>query len=178
MDNEVWKPVPGYEGFYEVSDLGRVKSIGRIIKDRWGKDRFAPERVLVVSYTLAGYGHVLLYRNGVRITRTVHVLVAATFIGPRSDASINHIDGDKRNNRPSNLEYCSVATNNRHALDNRLRVNPRGERHGRSKLSQDQVLEIRSRVASGELQFRVAQNFGVTKQTVCKIVNRQKWQHV
>lgn len=176
--SEIWKFIPGFEGFYQASSLGRIKSVRRTVRGRWGNPCEIAERILVPSYTKVGYGHVLLYRNGVRTTRTIHVLVAAAFLGPRSNESINHIDGDKRNNRPSNLEYCSIAHNNRHALRTGLRINARGERHGRAKLHEGQIIEIRHRAASGAIQRRLANDYSVSAQTVCKIVNRQKWKHV
>lgn len=174
---ENWKPVIGFDGLYEVSDFGRVKSLARKAKGLHGTVDI-PERILSLTLTTGGYQKVLLYRNGARCTRTVHKLVAAAFIGPKTNDGINHKDGDKTNNRPSNLEYCSQLENNCHALRTGLRTNPKGERHGRSKLTAVQVTQIREMAHKGRLQKEIAQLFGVSKQTVCKIVNRQKWQHI
>ncbi len=175
---ETWKPVVGFEGLYEVSDQGRVKSLQRTVNGPHGSKHTLPERVLAGGQTETGYWHVLLYREGVRRTRVVHVLVAEAFLGPRVGDSINHIDGNKDNNAAGNLEYCSHGDNNRHALRTGLRVNAKGSRHGHAKLNEEQVSQIRQLVASGRLQKHVARMFQVSKQTICKIVKRQKWQHV
>lgn len=171
--HEEWRAIAGYEGSYAVSDLGHVKSFARTS----GQGRPLAECVLRPS-CCRGYLQVNLFRGGVRATFRVHHLVAMAFIGPRESDGINHIDGDKSNNRPCNLEYCTSGDNNRHALRTGLRVNVTGERHGRAKLTADDVREIRALVGSGELQYRVAEMFGVGKQAISKIVKRIKWQHV
>jgi hypothetical protein len=106
--NETWKSVPNYEGLYMVSDKGRVKSLsfgGRILKP-WLHN--------------AGYICVTLSDAGVRVKHLVHRLVASAFIpNPKSLPYINHINGDKTDNRVENLEWCSGAYNawhNAHVL--------------------------------------------------------------
>ncbi len=106
MNAEIWKPCVGFENFYEVSDLGRVR--------RTGKD------VLAFKKHSGGYVMVCLHVNRPAY-RTVHSLVCEAFIGPRPEgAEINHRDANKQNNYPSNLEYVTHAENMRHAVENGL----------------------------------------------------------
>jgi len=100
---EIWKQVQSFEGCYEVSSLGRVRSIKRI--DNNGK--VVPQRVLKMQTDKDGYLLVGLHKNGKRVTRRVHRLVASEFI-PNNNGlpQINHIDRDKKNNCVGNLEWC------------------------------------------------------------------------
>ena len=100
---ELWQPVEGYEGLYEVSDQGRVRSK-------------AKGRILRPSSSGPGYSAVVLSKHGKVKTRYIHHLVAFAFIGKRPDGmDINHKDCDKENNAVSNLEYISHGENQRHA---------------------------------------------------------------
>lgn len=108
LSSERWLPVVGYEGYYEVSDHGRVKSldrtdsIGRKIKGRMMKTSFDPGGRVVVD----------LYRDGTRNMSRVHRLVTATFIGPcPSGREVCHNDGDQTNNHVSNLRYDTSSGN-------------------------------------------------------------------
>jgi hypothetical protein len=102
----LWKAVPGYEGLYEVSDTGLVKSLS---------DRFGRERILKAAPATGGYLQVTLTRHGVRASCRVHVLIASAFIGPRPDGQeVRHLDGNRRNNDLRNLRY---GTQSRNTLD-------------------------------------------------------------
>jgi hypothetical protein len=106
---EIWKAVDGYEGLYEVSNLGRVKSM------RYANSNSSNPRVLKSPITKGGYPHVGLYKNKKPITRNVHCLVASAFIpNPNNYPTINHIDEDKTNNNVDNLEWCTQEENNNH----------------------------------------------------------------
>lgn len=105
---EVWKYVPGYEGLYQVSTLGNVRSIGRTVKGRFhnGKD-------LKLRYDPDGYRRVMLCKNGKVKGFKVHRLVAMAFIpNPNNYPMINHKDETKDNNNVFNLEWCTAAYNN------------------------------------------------------------------
>lgn len=107
---EVWKDVVGYEGKYQVSDLGNVKSLNYHREGR--------EKLLTQCKDSDGYLVVLLYKNGRKKTCKVHRLVAEAFLCNESGLpSINHIDENKQNNTVSNLEYCSVGYNNRYSKE-------------------------------------------------------------
>ena len=105
---EVWKDIPQFVGFYQVSNLGNVKSLPRATTS--GR--------LLKHYvnTKNGYCYVSLSRQGKIVSRRVHVLVANAFLGEnRNGLQVNHIDGKKTNNRADNLEYCTQSENMKHA---------------------------------------------------------------
>ena len=107
-ESEVWKDVAGYEGFYQVSNRGNVRSVARA--DSLG--RKCRGRVLKQGYSSGGYPQVNLYKNGKRKIRLIHRLVAGAFIpNPESLPQVNHIDEDKDNNNLENLEWCDSKYN-------------------------------------------------------------------
>jgi hypothetical protein len=119
--NEQWRPVVGYEGFYEVSDSGRIKTVERVCLKRNGSKIKVKERIK--SNTIGTHGYLVtgLKVSGKNKTCTVHRLVAIAFIdNPENLPCINHVDGVKTNNSLSNLEWCTIADNNTHAFDTGL----------------------------------------------------------
>lgn len=117
---EVWKDIAGYEGLYQVSNLGRIKSIGRHTRNRYGL-MWKPGRVLNAAKDNKGYLTVVLCDNKKRHTFKVHKIVATTFIlNPERKPQVNHIDGNKQNNRVDNLEWCSQSENMSHAWETGL----------------------------------------------------------
>ena len=171
-ENEVWKDIPGYEGDYQVSNQGRVKSF-----KRYGGEI---ERILRPLDRGHGYLHVNLHCNKKRKGVTIHSLVMLAFTGERPDGmDINHIDGVKTNNHLDNLEYCTRAENTQHAFDTGLQVSLSGEENGYSKLTRKQVLEIRARYKAGGIsQEKIGQEYGVSHPTISNIVNRKAWKHI
>lgn len=114
-----WKTVVGYEGLYEVNELGQVRSLpryttkGRILKIYTNKHN--------------GYQYVCLCKNNKSVTRRLHRVVMEAFFGKRDELQINHINGIKNDNRLVNLEYCTQSENMRHAYDMGLEI-PRGRK--------------------------------------------------
>lgn len=112
---EIWKNIKGYEGLYQVSDQGRVKSLER--KDRLG--RTIKERILKPAPSAQGYPIVCLYVGRKRKTLKVHRLVCEAFHeNPDNKPCVNHIDENKTNNCASNLEWCTYAENTNHGTRN------------------------------------------------------------
>lgn len=113
--DEIWKDILGYEGIYQVSNMGRVKSLARQI--RTGKTmsyQQLKERILKTNNKVcnSGYETVVLCKEGIQTTKTVHRLVAEAFIpNPDNMRCVNHRDENKRNNFVDNLEWCSQAYN-------------------------------------------------------------------
>ena len=105
---EIWLPIKGYEGFYEISNKGRVKSLPR-------NGTIKKPKILALSNDCDGYKIITLNKKGVAKTEKVHRLVGIAFIpNPMDKPQINHIDGDKTNNLVANLEWCTPTENNRH----------------------------------------------------------------
>ena len=104
---EEWRPIVGYEGLYEVSSYGRVRSLDMYVKARYGNYRLHKGKVLSPGIRPDGYLFVNLTYNGKHKTITVHRLVAQAFLpNPDNLSEVNHKDEDKSNNRVENLEWC------------------------------------------------------------------------
>lgn len=127
-----WREIAGYEGYYEVSNTGLVRSVDRYIVDSTGKTRLLTGINMKQSFSTNkhrnadGYLVVNLHKNCISTIAQVHRLVAEAFIpNPNLYPTVNHIDGNKHNNNVKNLEWASYTRNNTHALENKLR-HPRG----------------------------------------------------
>lgn len=120
MIKETWKDIPGYSGLYEVSNLGRVRSLGRECNSKNNSKQRKKERILVQEITIHGYCRVRLYDGeGNSKHYAVHRLVMNAFIG-FSDEDVNHINEIKTDNRLINLEYCTRIHNCNHGSRNKL----------------------------------------------------------
>lgn len=112
-DGVRWRPVAGYEGLYEVSEDGRIKSLART---RWNGRGWqaVPERVRKAAPNTWGYLSVGTCRDGRQRTRAVHVIVAEAFYGPRPEGTeVRHLNGNQRDNRAANLRYGTSSENSR-----------------------------------------------------------------
>lgn len=175
--DERWLPVVGYEGIYEVSDHGRVRSLDRTIRHRNGHVTRRRGRVLRLSSTVSGYPQAGL-RSGDRDgQRLVHRLVAEAFIGPCPEGmECRHLDGNRRNNSPSNLAWGTHAENVAdQATHGTRRV---GESVAQAKLTERDVRAIRQACADGEPQRSIARRYGVTQTLISRILLRKTWRHV
>lgn len=110
--DEKWKDIEGYEGLYQISNLGRVKSLPKPCRN----NSISKEKILKPRINDNGYCVVDLYKNKKRKVFRIHKLVMHTFIGKNESLDINHIDGNKTNNKLSNLEYCTRQENMLHAV--------------------------------------------------------------
>ena len=112
MIEEIWRPVVGYEGLYEISSYGRVRSLDMYVKIGYGNDRLHKGKVLNPAKDTGGYLKVHLYCNGKQKTIDVHRLVAQAFLpNPDNLPQVNHKDEDKTNNNVTNLEFCTAKYN-------------------------------------------------------------------
>ena len=157
---EQWREVPGYEGIYWVSNLGRVRSAYRSKPLKGRSHQF-------------GYRMIHLCKDGHIKTATIHRLVAAAFIGPRPDGhDIHHINGDPADNRACNLQY--VTRKQHYEIDGR-----QGSHHGNAVLDEEKARQIRQLYATGNYTYpQLAEMFGVYQTVVGKVVRRESWQHV
>lgn len=177
MENEIWKDIINFEEQYQISNFGRIKSLTR--RDTKGQTRY--ERFLKAHLDKGGYYRVILCKNSIQRTYIVHRLVAIHFLDlPENyqELTVNHKDGNKTNNHPSNLEWVTQKDNNKHAYRTGLKDN-KGEKHGESKLTEKQVKNIRYlHYIKWFNQMELANIFDVSKTLIGKIVNRENWTHI
>lgn len=111
MNNEIWKPIMGYEGYYEVSNLGRIKSLSRVVQSKHGGTYPVGGRIMVGTPTNL-YLCITLCRSGEQKRVGIHRLVAQAFIpNPENKRTVNHKDFDKSNNHVDNLEWATYQEN-------------------------------------------------------------------
>ena len=158
QSNEIWKPVLGYEGYYEVSSLGRVKTLERVAVRRNGRPHTVPERILKQSYMKKGYLRLNLTKDGVRKQHTVHSLVLSSFVGPRPSGMITrHLNGIPDDNRLENLAWGTGSENQHDAVA-----------HGAHYLAAKKKCPRGHALSGPNLMF-----VGSTKRRSCRACNRE-----
>jgi NUMOD4 motif len=169
---ERWLPVPGYEGFYDVSDYGGVRSVRHMTAAGWRGGR-----VLSPFLDGDGYFRVNLSRYGKLLSCPVHVLVLKAFVRqPVSGEQGRHGIGGKTDNSLGNLCWGTPQENSDDKYRDGTMV--RGERQGNSKLCADDVREIRRRRAAGESMAVLAREFRISQIHANRIILRQSWKHI
>lgn len=175
---ETWSAIPDFEGLYEASTLGRVRSLSRTVTRHDGYTQSYRGQLLKCDNDHFGYPTVRLSREGRKKHLHIHIIVMCTFVGPRPEGmECCHKDGDPTNNRLDNLRYDTHAENMRdrekHGTDNA------GSRHGLSKLVEREVLAIRLEYTRGGTTYkRLGIKYGVDEHTVGLIIRRQRWKHI
>lgn len=182
MDGEELRPIPGAESYYLVSNMGRVFSrnyrrTGRV--QELAQSELTDRR----RSSETKYRRVKAYFINKHTPTAVHRLVALAFVpNPEGYNQVNHINGDKGDNRACNLEWCSVAENVRHAERVGLARHQQGSEHWAAILTEQQVLEIRAELEripayKGQLTD-IGRRYGVTHYTIFNIKWRQSWTHI
>lgn len=121
---EVWKDIKGYENLYQVSNFGRVRSLGHYTLMKNGRTRYHKGKIIIPHHYSNGYLFVCLSKNGIHKQILLHRLVLITFVEKKSGYEVNHIDENKENNRLDNLEWvthkynCQYGTRNIRAKEN------------------------------------------------------------
>lgn len=177
---EIWKDIIGYEGLYQISNLGRVKVLQRTVFVNGKKPFIKQEEILNGSVESKGYLVFALYKNLKRSILKAHRLIAIHFIpNPEGKPQINHIDGNKLNNNLSNLEWCTFKENAVHAFKTGLRVNPKGQDHGGSKLTDETVKEIVSKYKMGGISYRkLGKEYAISYAVIYNIMRGKVWSHI
>lgn len=176
---ETWVDVKGFEIAYQVSSFGRIKSKKRFIKTRWGTyTKEIPELIRVQKITRNGYLAISFTQDQKKHWISLHRLTALHFIEGNSALQINHIKGNKKDNRCFMLEWTTALRNHEHAIETGLKNNPVGETNSNAKLTADNVREVRVMAAQGIRSGIIAEKFGVKPNTITEIKNGRKWSHL
>lgn len=169
-DKEQWKPIKNYEGMYEISNFGRVKSLKR----KSNKKEFIRK---LSTNVRKGYKCITLTKNSKRKTFTIHRLVALHFIpNPENKPQVNHKDGVKKNNYAWNFEWVTNAENRKHAMDNGI-IDLKGENGPNAKLKNKDVFDMR-KLAKFFMFIELAIIFNVHPTTVFYIVHGKTWKNL
>lgn len=181
-NSEIWKDIIGYERLYQISNLGNVRSVERTVNGRfwYGKQHIQVfcEKILIPQKR-GKYFKVTLSKDNKANQQSIHRLVAISFLGDFTEKKleVNHIDGDKYNNKLSNLEWVTRSENHKHAFRHGLRRVNKGEDCSWSKLNSITVLEIRKMLCESSHK-EVSKKFNVNLTTIYNIGDRRSWKHI
>lgn len=180
-NDEVWKPVVGYEDAYKVSNMGRILSLSRLVKRKCGSYSRLKAKILGLHKTADGYITVYLYRDSISKTRFVHAVVLEAFVGLRPvGMECRHLDGNKENNALTNIVWGTSLENSadsrRHGTN--CTPNREGENASNSKLTEGDIREIRRLNKLGVSQGKLAKRYGVSQPAISYIVRGRNWASV
>lgn len=179
---EQWRDIPGYEGYYQASNRGRIRSLDRTVVDLGGRrTRQIPGRVIKGYVNAVGYRMYTLSVDGNETRFLGHQLVTAAFLGPCPDKhEVHHINGDPLDNRPQNLEYVTRKQHIRKTAEDWGR-HPvaRGSKCALAKLVEPQVKEIKWLLHNSSLSHRqMGKHYNVHKSTIRAIASKRTWKHI
>lgn len=174
---EEWREVVGLEDYYHCSSFGRIKSLFRGGKCRRNRDSILKQSSRVEKFQ---YLNVFYFADGVRTGVMVHREVAKLFCSnPNNHPVVNHLDSNRRNNFYLNLEWTTSQGNAIHGFKFGKRVSQKGSNHGRSVLTENQVIEIRKLDKVGGLTHtELGRMFNISSTAIIKIVTNQRWKHI
>lgn len=179
IDGEIWKDVVGYEGLYQVSNLGHILSLQRVQTMSNMVQRTIKQRVLKPTPSEKGYLTVhLVSQDGSRKRLKIHRLVAQAFCENPLDLDIvNHIDNDRTNNQSENLEWVTQKDNVEHCIKhNRHKTqNQWGENNSSAKLSIKIVLQIRKLHNQGKSCAVISDLTSVSSKRVSSVIRKESW---
>jgi len=172
---EIWRNIERFD-HHQISNKGNLRSLDRIIINSsrlYKRKTFLKGKVKETRTCKNGYVRYSVSLDGERYHGTIHRLVSEAFINNSLKLPcVNHIDGDKSNNKSENLEWCTYKENSQHAIDLGL-INQVGENSTSSKFTKKQVDRIRKRMMNGERNKDLAVEFKVSKSTITRIKNRE-----
>lgn len=170
---EIWKSISEYEGMYDVSNLGRIRSHKYINSPRTMANKKDPN----------GYESIVLCKYGTRNQQRIHRLVAFEFLpNPNNYPVVNHKNGIRNDNRAENLEWCTQSQNLIHSRDvlgyKRKGESSQGSKNGRALVSEEQVLAMRKDRELGKSNIEISNCYKISPSTLSKILTRNTWKHI
>lgn len=180
---EIWKDINDFESFYQISNYGRVKSLSKIVRNSKTKNssRVIDEKILKERYRKNGRGcylSVQLCKYGIKKSLQVHRLVANAFISnPMNKPCVNHINGNKKDNRVDNLEWCTYSENQKHAIETGL-FKDKCENNPMAKLKNTDIPNIRYMIKIGISQRQIASIYNVHFGTISNINKKITWKDI
>ena len=182
---EIWKPIKDYEGLYEISNLGRVRSLDKIRNAAINNvsETVIRGRIMKQKSDKDGYLSVkLTHPNSKGKHLRVHRIVATSFIcNPESKPQVNHKNGIKSDNNAVNLEWCTLSENRIHAYNTGLQSSEskKGELNNFSKLTESDVTYIKRNYIQNVTPYRIfAEKFNVNVCTIGAIIRGITWKHI
>jgi hypothetical protein len=179
---EIWVPAKDVEGYYEVSNMGRLKRCPRLSRNSANKNtfRYYGERIRSLNYkNKKKYINITLSIEGKDIYKQMHKLVLSSFIDPPFEkAVVNHKNGNKHDNRLENLEWVTQRENNIHARKLGLTKPALGEQSGKTYLTNEEVIEIVKLRKTGLSYKDIAKKFNSTVKNVGDICRGRTWKHI
>ena len=180
---EIWKQISGYEGLYEVSSFGNVRSLDREVptSNRWGtvSVKCLKGRILKKKTMTSGYFLVSLCKDSSIQDGSIHRLVGKAFIpNPKNLPCINHKDGNRLNNYAKNLEWSTHKENTAHAITMGLIHHYKGSDSNFAKLTEQQVYEIIGMLSCGVKQRSIAKLFNLSEACISNIKRGRTWAHL
>ena len=178
---EIWKPIPGFEGYYEASNLGRIRSINEInvFVRKDGKEIRRKHNCKILKPIFDGkkfYLQVSLSKNGVSKRYLIHRLIAKTFIdNPLNLPEVNHKDEDKTNNCVSNLEWCDHKYNNNYGSK---KTSSNGENNSMNKFPEEVIREVKKLYIPKDKEFgatALSKKYNMSITHIVAIAKGRKW---
>jgi hypothetical protein len=175
---EIWKKVENYEGYYEVSNFGRIRSVNRKIKASRGSTRIREGKIMIPQLK-KNYYEINLSKLSDTKNYILHRLIAKAFIpNPLNKKEVNHINGIGTDNRIENLEWVTARENSLHAYRTGLKKTRKGEGKENSKLTEENIMEIRSTLPYHGYKADLARKFSVTITLISRVTLGKCWKHV
>jgi hypothetical protein len=172
---EKWKDISGFEGKYQISNIGRVRSLDRITNNRQFKGAIKTPQISNTGY----YRVHLCTENRKTKPFSIHRLVATHFLPSIGGKNVvNHIDGDKLNNRLDNLEWVTISENTKHSYDTGLQIMGRSEKNPASKYTEGQIREVKKLSKMNYSRKHISEATGVSRAMIHSVLKNKSWTHV
>ena len=181
IHKEIWKDIKGYKEFYQISNFGKVKSLKRIIYKINGQKQHRKERILKMLFDKDGYKFVVLFKNNTRKHSSIHRLIANHFIPNINNLpEVNHKNGNKANNKVSNLEWCTEKFNSKHAHDIGLYPSIEGENNPMALLTTKDVIHIKNQLLNYKYGMikQLSKEYNVSQGAIQNIRCNKTWKFV